>query len=107
MSFVRYAGRVKTPAPTNASQHAPNYSMKSTKEKDKQSMPLHKGKSKEIISENISEMVHAGHPQKQAVAASLNKADESGNKIAKPHHHKHKHEQKHHASSTHRHKEHR
>lgn len=37
-------------------------------------MPLAKGKSKAIISENISEMVRAGHPQDQAIAAALNTA---------------------------------
>jgi hypothetical protein len=46
-------------------------------------MPLHKGKSKKAISENISEMVSAGHPQKQAIAAALNTARKSGAKIPK------------------------
>lgn len=40
-------------------------------------MPLHKGKSKKVVSENIKEMVQAGHPQKQAVAAALNTARKS------------------------------
>lgn len=44
-------------------------------------MPLKKGKSKRVISENISEMVRAGHPQKQAIAASLAQARKSGAKI--------------------------
>jgi hypothetical protein len=46
-------------------------------------MPLTKGKSKKVISENISEMMHAGHPQRQAIAAALNQARKSGAKIKK------------------------
>jgi hypothetical protein len=46
-------------------------------------MPLSKGKSKKVISKNIQEMVEAGHPQKQAVAAALNTARKSGAKIPK------------------------
>lgn len=46
-------------------------------------MSLKKGRSKATISKNISEMVHSGYPQKQAVAASLNQARRSGAKIPK------------------------
>ena len=37
-------------------------------------MPLKPGKSRKIISQNISEMIRAGHPRDQAIAAALNKA---------------------------------
>lgn len=46
-------------------------------------MPLKSGKSKKTISTNIKEMISTGHPQKQAVAASLNQDRKSGTHIAK------------------------
>lgn len=47
------------------------------------SMPLEKGKSKEVISKNIKAEVNAGKPQKQAVAIALSEARKSGAKIPK------------------------
>lgn len=43
-------------------------------------MPLKKGKSKSVISQNIAELVRAGHPQKQAVAIAYDKANKSKKK---------------------------
>ena len=43
-------------------------------------MPLHPGKSKKVISENISEMEASGHPHDQAVAAALHNAHPNGGK---------------------------
>ena len=37
-------------------------------------MPLLKGKSQKTISSNIREMMHAGHPQQQAIAAALSQS---------------------------------
>jgi hypothetical protein len=46
-------------------------------------MPLKKGTSKKVIGKNIKEMEESGHPKKQAIAAALETARESGAKIPK------------------------
>ena len=40
-------------------------------------MPLKKGSSKETFSENVSEMMHSGRPQKQALAAAYSQQRKS------------------------------
>lgn len=43
-------------------------------------MPLKKGKSKKVLSENIKTEMAAGKPQKQAIAIAMNKAGKSRKK---------------------------
>lgn len=47
-------------------------------------MPLKKGKSKKVVSENISELRGAGYKPKQALAIALDSARKSGKKKPKP-----------------------
>ena len=45
-------------------------------------MPLEKGSSQAVISRNISEMRHAGHPENVAVAAAMHTAKDSASTAA-------------------------
>lgn len=40
-------------------------------------MPLKKGKSQQVISENIARLIREGYPRDQAVAIALNNAGKS------------------------------
>jgi len=53
-------------------------------------MPLKKGSSKKVRQENIDEMIKAGHPPKQAVAAAYRQQRSSAaKKVAKTRKRKH------------------
>jgi len=46
-------------------------------------MPLKKGRSKKVISENIGELIHSGRPRDQAVAIAYDKAGKGWKKKRK------------------------
>lgn len=46
-------------------------------------MPLKKGSSQATISKNIEEMIKAGHPRAQAIAAAYSNAGKSNKKKGK------------------------
>lgn len=46
-------------------------------------VPLKSGKSKKVVSENIRTEMHAGRPQKQAVAIAMRKAGKAKKKAKK------------------------
>jgi hypothetical protein len=47
-------------------------------------LPLQKGSSQKVISENIAEMIKSGHKQNQAIAAAMNQAGKSKSQDNRP-----------------------
>lgn len=44
-------------------------------------MPLQKGSSKKTIGNNISELMHSGRPQRQAIAIAMSHAGKSNKRL--------------------------
>jgi len=53
-------------------------------------MPLQKSSSKEAFSKNVAEMMHAGHPQDQSVAAAYSVKREAEHSHSERHEHEKK-----------------
>jgi hypothetical protein len=47
-------------------------------------MPLKKGTSPKVVSHNIAEMIKAGHPRSQAIAAAMREKRDSGGSASQP-----------------------
>jgi hypothetical protein len=86
MSIKSQTTGIASDVPLMSKQRGPDYMMG----KKEKRMPLHKGKSEDVIGENIEEMQDSGHPHDQAVAASLHEADDYGKKSNKSHSTRHK-----------------